>query len=60
MFSGIIQSLGTVEKNYFQNEQAEMVVRTEDFEGIEFGESIAVNGVCLTVREFTDNSFTVD
>ena len=60
MFSGIIQSLGTVEKIHFQNEQAEMVVRTEDFEGIEFGESIAVNGVCLTVREFTDNSFTVD
>jgi riboflavin synthase len=61
MFSGIIQSLGTVEKIIRTEEKAEMVVRTEpDFSGFELGESIAVNGVCLTVRDFGEQNFIVD
>ena len=61
MFSGIIQSLGTVEKIARKDEKAEMVIRTEsDFRDFELGESIAVNGVCLTVREPGDNFFGVD
>ncbi len=61
MFNGVIQSLGTVEKFTLHDEHAEMVVRTdEDFRGFELGESIAVNGVCLTVRNFSENGFTVD
>ena len=61
MFSGIIQSLGTVEKITRTDEKAEMVIRTEsDFNDFELGESIAVNGVCLTVREPGDHFFVVD
>jgi len=61
MFSGIIQSLGTVEKIVRTDEKAEMVIRTEaDFKDFELGESIAVNGVCLTVRDFGERSFIVD
>jgi len=61
MFSGIIQSLGTVEKIVRADEKAEMVIRTEaDFKDFELGESIAVNGVCLTVRDFGERSFIVD
>ena len=29
-------------------------------EGIKLGDSIAVNGVCLTVTEFTSNTFIID
>ncbi|MEE9259418.1 MAG: riboflavin synthase [Nitrospinaceae bacterium] len=61
MFSGIIESLGVVERITHQNEMAELVIGTgPDFSDFESGESIAVNGVCLTVRGFTKNSFTVD
>jgi riboflavin synthase len=61
MFSGIIQSLGTVEKITRGDEKAEMVIRTESgFSDFELGESIAVNGVCLTVRDSGDHSFVVD
>ena len=61
MFSGIIQSLGTLEKIVRSDEKAEMVIRTEpDFKSFELGESIAVNGVCLTVRDFGEQYFVVD
>jgi len=61
MFSGIIQSLGTVEKIVHSEQRAELTVRTEaDFTDFELGESIAVNGVCLTVRDFGKNSFAAD
>lgn len=61
MFSGIIQSLGTVEKIVRSDEKAEMVIRTEpDIKSFELGESIAVNGVCLTVRDFGEQNFVVD
>ena len=61
MFSGIIQSLGTVEKIIRSDEKAEMVIRTEsDFKDFELGESIAVNGVCLTVRDSGEHFFVVD
>ena len=61
MFSGIIQSVGTIEKINHLEERAEMVIRTDpEFGAFELGESIAVNGVCLTVREFSKEGFTVD
>jgi riboflavin synthase len=61
MFSGIIQTLGMVEKIVHQDESAELTIVSGDgFGNFEMGESIAVNGVCLTVRDFTDNSFIVD
>ena len=61
MFSGIIQTLGTVEKIVHQDESAELTIATSDsFGNFELGESIAVNGVCLTVRDFTESSFIVD
>ena len=61
MFSGIIQSLGAVQKIIRSDEKAEMVIRTEsDFKDFELGESIAVNGVCLTVRDSGEHFFVVD
>lgn len=61
MFTGIIQSLGTVKEIKSANEKARMAVETGvGFRDFQLGESIAVNGVCLTVADFKDDSFSVD
>ena len=61
MFSGIVGDLGTVRRIILKNEGAELKVHggknPKRFEG---GESVAVNGVCLTVRDSTKATFTVD
>ncbi len=61
MFSGIVQSVGRVGEFVQQNEGAVLVVNTEkDFSGFEDGESIAVNGACLTVVDSTQTTFKLD
>jgi len=61
MFSGIVQSMGTIGEFIQQNEGAVLVVNTEEaFSGFEDGESIAVNGVCLTVVDSTQTTFKLD
>jgi riboflavin synthase len=61
MFSGIIESVGTVREFVHGQESAAMVVETDHkFSGLEDGESIAVNGVCLTLVEFNDSTFRMD
>ncbi len=45
MFTGLIQTIGTLLKN----DQAGNIWVKTDFDALELGESIAVNGVCLTV-----------
>ena len=61
MFSGIIESLGTLREFVHGQESAVAVVETDtNFSGLEDGESIAVNGVCLTVVEFNESAFRID
>ena len=61
MFSGIINNVGTVDRIVRKNEGAVLTIHGgEGFKGFEPGESIAVNGVCLTVRDSTEDTFTVD
>ncbi len=61
MFSGIVQSVGTIGEFVQQNERAVLIVNTEkDFSGFEDSESIAVNGVCLTVVDSTQTAFKLD
>ena len=61
MFSGIVLSVGTIGEYVQKNEGAVLVVNTEkDFSGFEDGESIAVNGVCLTVVDSTETTFKLD
>jgi riboflavin synthase len=59
MFSGIVQSVGVIGEYVQKNEGAVLTVNTElsDFEE---GESIAVNGVCLTVVDSTKTTFKLD
>jgi riboflavin synthase len=61
MFSGIIESVGTLREFVHGQESAVVVVETDtNFSGLEDGESIAVNGVCLTVVEFNESTFRMD
>ena len=61
MFSGIIESQGIIREFVRGDENATMVVEMETgFSNLENGESIAVNGVCLTVVEFGGATFKMD
>ncbi|NLL90381.1 MAG: riboflavin synthase [Dehalococcoidales bacterium] len=57
MFTGIIQEIGIVKEISFNRIT---VIACKVLENMQLGESIAVNGACLTVTHFTENSFTVD
>jgi riboflavin synthase len=57
MFTGIVEEMGTVrERDGGQFTFGARVV----LDGVGLGDSIAVNGVCLTVTAFGDDWFTVD
>lgn len=58
MFTGLITDVGTIDHVAATAAGREFRVRTS-FSGLVEGESIAINGACLTVREFGDGWFTV-
>jgi len=61
LFSGIIESLGTVVLLDGRGENARLVVRCGlGGETLVLGESICTNGVCLTVCEITADGFAAD
>jgi riboflavin synthase len=59
MFTGIVQELGEVAAIKRDGDAVRLTIRgsTED---VQLGESIAVNGVCLTVAEILGGTFTAD
>ena len=57
MFTGIVQELGKVNK--FQNGKLSITTPNISSE-INTGDSISVNGVCLTAINVDNNSFQVD
>jgi len=61
MFTGLIQSIGKVRSLKRQGNSASLQIESELVkEDLQLGESIAVNGVCLTVTSWDDRSFTAD
>lgn len=61
MFTGIIEEIGTIEQIRQSGEAIVMTIGAKKIlEDVHVGDSIAVNGVCLTVTSFTKRSFTVD
>ena len=61
MFTGLVSHLGTVAKIELNGDSAKLVIGCSEItKEIEVGDSVAVNGVCLTVTEFDSNSFSVD
>jgi riboflavin synthase len=61
MFTGIIEEVGTV-KHIDRSEDAIVLTIAAEkiLKDVKLGDSIAVNGVCLTVTSYTKQQFTVD
>ncbi len=62
MFTGIIEAIGTIQAININGEGARLVIATGslDMSDVQLGDSIATNGICLTVVAFDANSFSVD
>ncbi|MEX2533395.1 MAG: riboflavin synthase [Nitriliruptoraceae bacterium] len=61
MFTGIIEECGTVQHWDITDEFAVLTVRCTDvLADVSIGDSISVNGCCLTVTAFTADTFTVE
>ena len=61
MFTGIIAALGSIRRMTRKGADALIDVDAAmSLEDIRIGDSIAVNGSCLTVTRLTDRSFTAD
>ena len=60
MFSGITETLGQVSSITSHQGCKDFVITPEKpFTDLNKGDSVAVNGVCLTVTEFNDKTFSV-
>jgi len=62
VFTGIIEEIGTVKKIQKVSDQAvTMTISSRKIlEDVGLGDSISVNGICLTVTHFTSDYFEVD
>lgn len=62
MFTGIIQSVGEVIERRKKGGDLNFIIKTnfQETSDIQLGDSIAHNGVCLTVTELHDDCITVD
>lgn len=61
MFTGIIEEKGTISKIMKNASQAVLTIKAQKImEDIHKGDSIAVNGICLTVTAFSKNEFQAD
>ena len=58
MFTGIVQDLGTLRRSH--GGVVEIQAPSSIVERLDVGASIAVNGVCLTVRSLTEDGFSAD
>lgn len=61
MFTGIIEEKGNVREIVFHGENARIAIAASIVvDGTAAGDSISVNGVCLTALDITANSFAAD
>ncbi len=63
MFTGLIERVGTIETIQEIGDSRRLVIGVEDDQWLndaQMGESISVNGVCLTVIEYSNRSFAVE
>jgi len=62
MFSGIIADVGRIKEASDREGGLRLVIETNalDLSDVQLGDSIAVNGVCLTAVEITGKDFVVD
>ncbi|CAH0526691.1 riboflavin synthase [Vibrio hippocampi] len=62
MFTGIIEAVGTLKAIIPTGDDISIQVEAGklDMSDVNLGDSIATNGVCLTVTSFTDTTYTAD
>jgi len=62
MFTGIIEAIGEIELIEDIDSDKRFVIASEslNLSDVQRGDSISVNGVCLTVVDLQENSFSVD
>lgn len=61
LFTGIVEEVGTVSSIQSTPQALKLLIScSRILEDMKRGDSIAVNGVCLTVSSFTRQTFTVD
>ncbi len=62
MFTGIIEATGHIAAIKRSGQDAQLTIHSDtlDFSDVKLGDSIASNGVCLTVTSLAAHSFTAD
>jgi riboflavin synthase len=61
MFTGIIEEKGTIERIVGGAKSCRITIKAEKiFDDLKLGDSVAVNGVCLTASEIKEPLFTAD
>lgn len=61
MFTGIVEELGIIQSLNMQGTSGSIRIQAKKvLEHTKIGDSIAVNGICLTVTSMTGNGFTAD
>ena len=61
MFTGIVEEIGIIERIQRGARSSSVKIRAEAiFNDLKTGDSVSVNGVCLTVTERSDNAFSAD
>lgn len=61
VFTGIIEEIGTISSVKQSGQSIVLKIKANKIlEDVHLGDSISVNGVCLTVTEYTRNDFQVD
>ncbi|MEC5424200.1 riboflavin synthase [Virgibacillus sp. C22-A2] len=62
MFTGLIEEVGTIQQMEQVSDHAvKMIIKSaEVIKDVQLGDSIAVNGICLTVTDFDSGGFQVD
>ena len=61
MFTGLVEEIGIIKNIISGEKSAQITIQAERImDDMKVGDSIAVNGICLTVTTFAHHSFTVD
>lgn len=61
MFTGIVEETGVIRALTMSGRSGEISIRADKvLEGTKIGDSIAVNGICLTVTSLRNDGFTAD
>ena len=62
MFTGIIESVGHIDSMQAKGSDMRVSINVAklDMADVQLGDSIATNGVCLTVVEYSDNHYVAD